>query len=54
MLRKHTGLKAERLVSGTAETVVLALWVKGGQDPHCSSRMRRGGNPKPWRLVDRA
>lgn len=23
----------ERLVSGTAETVVLALWVKGGQDP---------------------
>lgn len=33
MLRKHTGLKAERLVSGTTETVVLALWVKGGQDP---------------------
>lgn len=41
MLRKQADLKAERLVSGSTETVVLVLSVKGDQDPHCSSRMRR-------------
>ena len=41
MLRKKADFKAKRLVSGSTETVVLALSVKGDQYPHCSSRMRR-------------
>lgn len=33
-------------MSGTAETVVLALWVKGGQDPQQDEEV--GPSPGGW------